>query len=199
MSETPERKVLVAEADYYEVCEVCERPAMGERRHHHCDLFVQQALRDTYAHVEALLDRWQVEANTFPLNTTGTAVAAAARLCARELRDALTLTQMCADARLEPGPRCPECAWDNGEHSIDCGGVPVSDSRCSCGEIWKGHPNPHAINCPLFPETNAALTARRYMYDEGVYVGPVWCCPVCGDPWESEPSCEHFHGEASDA
>lgn len=33
-----------------------------------------------------------------------------------------------------------------------------------------------------------------YTLDEAVLIPgtPIFGCPVCYDPWESEPSCEHY-------
>jgi hypothetical protein len=36
--------------------------------------------------------------------------------------------------------------------------------------------------------------AARYRLDEWVLIPgtPIFGCPECFDPWESEPTCEHF-------
>lgn len=58
--------------------------------------------------------------------------------------------------------KCPHCAHDAADHWSDgCKGArggadhcrmtpnKLAGIACSCGRVWEGHPNPHAITCPL--------------------------------------------------
>lgn len=43
-------------------------------------------------------------------------------------------------------------------------------------------------------ENQAETDPKRFRMDDAVLIPgtPIFGCPTCRDPWESEPSCEHY-------